>query len=232
VDLAVRAVLAFTGAQQQHTGQGGGRAGHVHDAGTGEVGEAQITQVVHAEHVVAAPGPGAFHRVDETGHDHRERQEGPQLHTLCHGTGNDRHGGGDEHHLEEEVGRAGVNRAAVKTRFRGVRQHTGQIKGFNAVQEDAAAVHDRITADQVHQAGDGEQRHVLGENFGGVFSTHQAGFEHREARRHPHYQCATHQKIKGVDGVLKFKDLIFHVATLRELEACSGPWHGSCYTFL
>jgi hypothetical protein len=90
--------LPLRGAEQQHAGQGRGGAAQVHDAGAGEVVEAEAVEEA------AAPLPVALHRIDETGHDHGEQQEGPQLHALGHGAGDDGHGGGDEDDLEEEVG--------------------------------------------------------------------------------------------------------------------------------
>ena len=100
----------------------------------GEVAEAQVTQGVHAEDRSAAPGPGAFHRVDEAGHDHCESQEGPQLHALGNSTGDDGHGSCHEHHLEEEVGRRSI--VAV-------------TNAHDSRQEVAAVVHDGVAAHQV-----------------------------------------------------------------------------------
>ena len=216
VYFTVRTVLAFTSTQQQHTSQSSSSTSHVNDAGTSKVREAQVAQVIHAKHVGTTPGPGTFQRVDHTGHEYREDQEGPQLHTLGNRTGDDGHGGSHEHHLEEEVGRTRVDGVTIESVLGRCAQHTGQIEGFDTVQEDAAAVHDGVTTHQVHDAANGKQRHVLGENFGGVFRTHQTGFQHGKTGSHPHYQCATHQKVKGVHGVLKFKNLIFHNATLRK----------------
>ena len=69
----------------------------MNNTGTGEVQETQGIQAT------AAPLPEALQRVDEAGHDDSEQQEGPQLHALGNGAGDDGHGRGHEHHLEEEV---------------------------------------------------------------------------------------------------------------------------------
>ena len=47
----------------------------------------------------------------------------------------------------------------------------------------------------------------------GVLGADQAGFEHGEAGRHPHDQCATDQEVKRIHGVLQFKNLVFHYLT-------------------
>jgi len=184
----------------------------VNDAGTGEVTEAQVTQVEHAEHVSTAPGPRAFQRVDEAGHEHGEDQERPQLHTLGNRTRHDGHGGSDEDHLEEEVGSGRVDRATLEATVTGgeIAQDAFDIDAGDAGEEVAAAVHDGVTAHQVHDAGNGEQGHVLGQDFSGVLGAHQTGFQHGKACCHPHNQCTAHQKIKGIYSVLQVKKIAFH----------------------
>ncbi len=59
-------------------------------------------------------------RVDETGHDHGEGQEGPQLHALGNGTGDHPHAGGSEHDLEEEIGASRVVWRIVATSQHGI----------------------------------------------------------------------------------------------------------------
>jgi hypothetical protein len=220
---AVRTVFAGARPEEQNAGQRSGGASHVHDARAGKVSEAEIfAQVEHAEHVLAAPGPAAFHRIDDPGHDDREDQKGPKFHAFGHGAGYDRHGGGDEHDLEEEVRSAGVDRIAVEPVFRGSRQHLVEAEGFDAAQEPTAAVHDGVTAGQVHETGDGIERDVLGQDFGGVFGPHQAGLQHGEAGGHPHHQGATDKKVESVDGVLQLEDLVFHVQT-PEIDSANRP---------
>src|SRR5690606_29275095 len=168
---------------------------------------------------VAAPGPGTFHRIDEAGHDHGEGQEGPELHALGDRSGDNRHGGGHEDDLEEEVGCARVDRAAFEAVFTASKlaQHCSRVDLANAAQEEAAVVHDLIATDQVHDAGDREQTHVLGENFGCVLGSDQTRFEHRESGGHPHDQSATDQEVKGVHGVLQLKYVVFHKALRTRL---------------
>jgi hypothetical protein len=111
--------VASGGVEQQDTGECGSSARHMHDARAGEVGEAEI--VAKAEQTkdgLATPGPTAVHRVDETGHDHCEQQEGPQLHAFGHGTRDNRHGGCHEHYLEEEVRGVGIHRTTIESGFR------------------------------------------------------------------------------------------------------------------
>src|SRR5690606_16061166 len=101
IDLTVGTVLALTRTEQQYTSQSGSSTGHVDDTGTGAVGVAQFAQPA------ATPAPGALDRVDEAGHDHRNAEEGPQLHALGHRTKDDLPAGTGEDHLEEEVGTGG-----------------------------------------------------------------------------------------------------------------------------
>src|SRR5690554_1584753 len=161
-DLTVRAVFAFTSTQQEHASQSCSRTGHVNDTGAGKVTEAQVAQVIHAEDIGFAPGPGTFHRVDEAGHDNCEDQESPELHALGNRAGDDGHGGSHENHLEEEVCRRGVSccRLVLEALFNA---HAG-----DAAQEGAATVHDGVAADHVHGAGNGVQGDVLGQDFSGV----------------------------------------------------------------
>jgi hypothetical protein len=68
--------------------------------------------------------------------------------------------------------------------------------------EITPAVHDRVAANHVHGAGYGEQGDVLGQDLSRILGAHQASFEHRKARRHPHDQSATDEKIKRIECVL------------------------------
>src|SRR5690606_38520509 len=217
VDAAILAVLAFTCTKQDYASECRRSTGHVYDTGASKVAEAKVTQGVHAEHRVAAPGPAAFHRVDETGHDHCEGKERPQFHALGDRTGHDRHRGSNKHDLEEEVRGTGVDRATTETVFAGreVTQYGIRIHVRNTGQEYLAAVHDGVTAHQVHDAGSGIQCDVLGQNFGGVLGTHQTGFEHGKASCHPHDECTTDKEVERIHGVLKFINVVFHGETLR-----------------
>src|SRR5690606_1202331 len=145
-DLTVRAVFAFTGTQQNYTRQSRSSARQVNDAGTGEVFEAHIAQIVQTEYRLTAPGPGTFHRIDKGSHHHGEGQECPQLHPLSHRAGYNRHSGCYEYHLEEEVGCTGVDRTTLETVFTGRKfaQHGCCIHFGNTRQEVTAAVHNLI----------------------------------------------------------------------------------------
>ncbi len=74
-------------------------------------------------------------------------------------------------------------------------------------------VHQLVAEQQVHHGGNGVKRHVLGEDFGGIFCSYQARLEHGEARCHPHNQRATKQEIKGIQRVSKIQ-YIFHCVIL------------------
>ncbi len=84
-----------------------------------------------------------------------------------------------------------------------------------------ARVHDRVTAEHVHDAGYRVETNVLGQDLGGVLGADQAGFEHRETRGHPHDQRAHDEKVKSIERVRKFSDLrrnlscFFHEIILR-----------------
>ena len=66
-----------------------------------------------------------------------------------------------------------------------------------------AAVHDGVTADEVHDARDGVQGDVLSQNLGGVLGANQTGFQHRETGGHPHNECAAHQEVEGVERIFQ-----------------------------
>ena len=65
-------------------------------------------------------------------------------------------------------------------------------------------VHQCVTGQHVHDAGDRIQAHVLRQNLCRVFGANQAGLEHREAGGHPHDQRAHDQEVKGIQGVAEF----------------------------
>src|SRR6056297_2648599 len=210
-DFAFCAVLAFTGTEEENTSQSPCCASHVDDAGTGVVA---VAKLIHAEYRVAVPGPGTLHRVDETTHNNGKSKEGPEFHTLSHGTGNDGHGGCNEDNLEEEVRSAAVFAHVAESGFSGGSDDAGNScvvhfsNGGDAAQEDAAIVHDVVADDQVHGTGDREQGYVLGQDFGGVLGTHQAGFQHGKASGHPHDQSTANQEVKGIQRILEFKNVI------------------------
>src|SRR3989338_1056671 len=199
VDLAIRAVLAFTCAEQQYASQGSSSASHVHYARTGEVEEASFVKEARTQF------PEALYWVDETGNDHGERQEGEQLHALSYGTGNDRHAGRGEHHLEEEVRTSGVVRRIVTAGQNRLNAVFFTQQETQAWQDAAfrAGVHDVVADHQVHDTRHCVQSDVLGENFSGVLGSHQTGFEHCKTRCHPHYQGAANQKVEGIKTVLQ-----------------------------
>ena len=207
MDRTVLAILALTGAQYQHTRQRCCCTGHVDDT------RARIVRVANAIQPAAAPGPVARHRVDEGGHDHREGQEGPQLHTLGHGTRHDRHRRCDEHDLEEEVRTHGVVRCIFTTGQHRIDAVLGTDQEPKARQETAfaAGVHDVVAHQQVHGAGNGKQRNVLGQNFSGVLGTYHTGLEHREAGGHPHDQYAANQEVKRIERIAQFCKLVHQV---------------------
>src|SRR5690606_33468435 len=177
------------GAQQQNTRQRCSSTRHVNDTGTSKVTEAEVAQIVQAEYIFTTPGPGTFHRIDKGSHHHGEGQECPQLHPLSHRAGYNRHSGCYEYHLEEEVRRTGVNGIAMETIFTlsKLTQHRCCIHFGNTRQEITTTVHNLITTDQVHGAGNRKESNVFGKNFSGVFRTDQARFQHGETCRHPHY---------------------------------------------
>ena len=80
-----------------------GSAGHMHDAGTGEVDEAKITQRIHTEYRVTTPGPAAFQRINEAGQHYGEGKKSPQLHAFSYCTRDNRHGSRNKYDLEIEV---------------------------------------------------------------------------------------------------------------------------------
>ncbi|MNY15640.1 hypothetical protein D3C86_1488640 [compost metagenome] len=168
-------------------------------AGTGEIEEAGFVEEARA------PFPEALHRVDETGHDHGEGEEGPQLHAFGHGTGDDRHAGRGEHHLEEEVRARRVVGRVVATGENRLDAVLLTEQEAQARQDAAlrAGIHDVVTDHQVHDAGDRVQGDVLGEDFGGVLGPHQTGFEHGKTRCHPHHQSTANQKVEGIEAVLQ-----------------------------
>ena len=95
--LAVGAVLAQAGAEDGCADRSGDAAGHVHDAGTGEVAVAELGEPA------TAPGPVDDDRVDERGQEHRVDRVRTEAHALRDGTGDDGRRRGGERHLEEEV---------------------------------------------------------------------------------------------------------------------------------
>ncbi len=204
VDLALLAIFATTGAEQQHGGEGSGGARHVHDAGAREVGEARLFQEA------AAPGPEAFHGVDEAGHHHAEQQEGPELHALGHRPGDDGGGGRHEDHLEEEVGVQGVARVVRLAAHQAAKARQPAAGGV-------VHVHDVVTDQQEHDAGDGIEQDVLGQDLGGVLGADQAGLQHGEPGGHPHDQHAGDQQVEGVECIAQLAngfDQLFHVVFL------------------
>ena len=78
-----------------------------------------------------------------------------------------------------------------------------------------AAIHDRVTANHVHGAGNREKGDVLGQYFSCVLGTDKARFEHCETGGHPHDQGAANKKIKSIESVLKLKNLIIHSGLLK-----------------
>ncbi len=143
-----------------------------------------------------------------------EQEERPELHALGDGTGDDRHRGRDKHDLEEEVGQARVVSVAAtgddvgRGIVAGAKQAAAQCQ--NALKHAAlkvARIHDRVTAQHVHDAGDRIETDVLGQDLGRVLGPHQTGFEHREARRHPHDERAHDEKVKCIERVGQFSDL-------------------------
>ncbi|MCY1532167.1 hypothetical protein D9M68_674200 [compost metagenome] len=169
------------------------------NAGTGEVLETGSLEEA------TAPGPIAFHRVDHPTHDHSESQESPKPHALGHSAGNDRHAGGGEHHLEEEIRALGVVRRTLATCSYQIDSMLVADQEPQVGQHAAgiAAVHQRIPEQQIHHACQGIEHNVLGEDFSGVLRPHQTGFEHGETRRHPHHQGAANQEVEGIECVLQ-----------------------------
>ena len=89
-------------------------------------------------------------------------------------------GGGDEDDLEEKVRGAGVNRATVEAILGRCRKDLVQVERFDAGEEIAAAIHDGVAAGEIHETGYGVQRHILGQDLGGVLGADETGLEHRE----------------------------------------------------
>ena len=101
---SITCVLALSCTQQQNPRQCRRGACKMNNTGASKITETKVTEVEHSKYIIAAPGPGAFHRVDKTGHENGKNQECPQLHALSNCTRNNRHRGCDKHDLEEEVG--------------------------------------------------------------------------------------------------------------------------------
>src|SRR5690606_36983364 len=110
-----------------------------------------------------------------------------------------------------EIRGTGVNRATTETVFTPgkIAQHRIGIHITHAGEEVLPAVHDRVTADHVHDAGHRIQGHVFSQDLGCVLGADETGFEHRETCRHPHYQRTAHQEIEGVHCVLQFINIVF-----------------------
>ena len=199
----------------------------MHYTGAGKIQESEIiAEAVEAEDASTAPGPATFHRIYNRCHGDCEDDECPQLHALGHRTGHDRHGGSDKHYLEKEIGGCRVDCPAIEAILRrtGQRVRNQRFTTGNAGEEIAAAVHDLVTHRHVHDAGHREQDDILGQYLGGVFGTHQPGFEHGETRRHPHHQCATDEKVKSIDCVLQMKNLILHIISPKALQGQIRPY--------
>ncbi len=198
-------VFALARPQEQHPGQSGGGAGQMHHATAGEIQEARLVEDA------AAPFPVAFDGIDDAGHDHGEQQEGPQFHALGHGPGDDGHGRRHEHHLEEEIGEIGMTGFASRIHHlaQAVIQPQEKAQGRNpgAV---ALAVHDVVTHEHEHDAGDGIQGNVLGQNLRHALGAHHARFEHGKARGHPHDQGAGHEQEERILGIDEFDECDFH----------------------
>src|SRR5210317_1884282 len=175
----------------------------MNNAGTGKIQEAEGIEEA------SAPFPVALDRVNKTGHNHRKNQKCPKLHALSHGTGNDRHGGGHENDLEEEIRHAGVidlSSAFQHITSRVVCTEEKAETGNHAVR--SATVHEVVAYYHVHDTGDRIERHVLGQNLNRVLAANEACFKHCKSCRHPHDQGSGHQEIKGVEGIGQVNDRI------------------------
>ncbi len=176
----------------------------------------------------AAPFPVALHGVDEARQHDGEDEERPELHALGDGARDDRHRGGDEYDLEEEIRQVRVIgiAAAGDDVGRGVvaRGEQAAAERRQALEDAAgkvARVHDRVTAQHVHDAGDRIEADVLGQNFSRVLGAHESGFEHRKARRHPHDECAHDEKVKCVQRISEFRHLRRYLCCFHDSSSVS-----------
>ena len=171
------------------------------NARASKVEEAKISQRIGTKHRITAPGPAAFHGINEPGHHHCEGEESKQFHPLRDRARDNGHGGGDKHNLEEEVGGRGIRSGLLCPR---------NPITCDATQQVIAAIHNGVAAYHVHGARHCEQRDVFGEDFHRVLASDQTGFKHCEASRHPHDQRAADQEVEGVQGILQLKNIVFH----------------------
>ncbi len=167
----------------------------MHNPGARKVGEPSRREGA------TTPAPGALDRVDEASHDHGKGQEGPKLHALSHGPRDDGHGRRHEDHLEEVVGARGVVRipAGSQDLCRRVFRTDSHAEARDPSAFRDVAVHEGVAKEEVHDAGDGKERHVLGQNFCRVFRTNESRLEHGKARGHKHDQRAHDEKVKGIN---------------------------------
>ena len=103
-----------------------------------------------------------------------------------------------------------------------------RFAAIDARQQKAAAVHDCVAADQVHDAAHRKQAEVLGQNFDGVLGADQTRFQHREAGGHPHHQRAANQEIEGVHRILQMEYVgaqAFHRFGGQYRSGCAGGGH-------
>ncbi len=178
----------------------------MHDTRTCEIQEARRIEEA------AAPLPIALHGIDHTCQHDGKQEEGPELHALCDGTGNDRHGRGHEHDLKEEIRQVRVIRRVVAP---GDDVGCGVIVSAEHAEarNDAVtiSVHDAVTANHVHDACDRVQPDVLGQDFCRVLRAYETGLEHRKSRGHPHDQRTHHEEVERVECVAKFCNIHFSI---------------------
>ncbi len=104
---------------------------------------------------------------------------------------------------------------------------TGDARKQQAASDEAVAlaVHQVVADQQVHDACDRVQRHVLGENLRRVLGANQPCLEHGEPRSHPHDQGTGKHEPERVQCVLKFL-CRFHVLLLVSSESSSVRGRG------
>jgi hypothetical protein len=90
----------------------------------------------------------------------------------------------------------GIVRAVRLSRrtMRNIRQNLVFAFGYNAVGVPLAAV----AAKHVHDAGDGIETDILGQNLGRIFRANQTRLQHRKAGRHPHDERPHDEEVKRV----------------------------------
>ena len=137
------------------------------NAGSSKVEEAEVSKRVHAKDGVAAPGPATLHRIDESSHHDGKHKEAEELHALRYCARNDRHCRRHKHNLEEKVRRRCVSGCLLGA--------SHSVAG-NRAEQIIATVHNGVSAHHVHRAGHCKQRHVLGEDLYGIFTSDQTGF--------------------------------------------------------